>query len=111
MSLSVDWTNAIAGAVLGVVASGTVGIAIRAYTTLLDFVPKHLSTISIGSSFEEFWAHGRGDNYDAVLWIAIRNLGGSPLYIARGVYFPDRACIIPIYAEARRSQKYPRGYE
>jgi hypothetical protein len=111
MSVEVDWTNAIAGAVLGVVASGIAGAAVRAYTTLLDFIPKRLTTVSIGSSFEQFFARGPGDNYSAVLWIAIRNLGGSPLYVARAVYFPDRSGLIPVYAEARHSQKYTRGYE
>lgn len=55
----IDWTNAVAGAVLGVVASGLAGAAVRAYTTLLDFVPKRLTTVSIGSSFERFLARVR----------------------------------------------------
>jgi hypothetical protein len=74
-------------------------------------VPRRLLTVSIGSSIEPFYARGLGDNYDSALLIYIRNQGGKPLYIARAVYFRDRAAKVPIYADAWLSQKYPSGYE
>ncbi len=43
--------------------------------------------------------------------IFIRNESGKTLYISRAVYFRDKLGEIPIYANARPSQKHPGGYE
>jgi hypothetical protein len=109
---NVDWVNGVVGAILGVIASSAIALLVRLYTTAFDFIPRRLLTLSIGSSLEPFRARGPGDNYNATLMVYIRNQSGSPLYIVRAVYFRGApAKRLPLYPNARRSQKYPRGYE
>ena len=93
------------GAVGSIVAVG----ALRLFTSVLDFLPRQLHDVSIGTSYESFHARGPGDTYDHVLWIRFRNSSSVPIFIARCVYFaPPR---MPVYENARRSQKYRRAYE
>lgn len=107
----VDWLNGIAGAILGVVATSLVTVLIRLYTSIFDFVPRRLLTIGVGSAFEELFVRAYGEKYNDVLMIYIRNHSGQPLYVARAVYFRDRAKKMPLYPDAWRSLKYSKGYE
>ncbi|MCA2407160.1 hypothetical protein GYN07_28855 (plasmid) [Rhizobium leguminosarum bv. viciae 248] len=96
---------------LGIVGTGITTLLVSIFTSLFDFIPRRLTTLGIGSSIEAFMARGPGDNYDWVLHIGIRNLGGRPLYIVRAVYFVDQRSNFRIYHNARHSQKYHKGYE
>ena len=75
-----------------------------------DFLPRRLESLSIGSHFGGFSATAPGDQYQHALFIDISNQGGLPLYVVRAVYIPDGKDL-PIYINARRSQKKTRGYE
>lgn len=96
---------------IGAIGSLVAAALLRLGTGVLDFVPRRMNDLSIGTSFGPFHARGPGDNYDNVLSIRIRNNGSSSLFIVRCVYFLGSAQRVPIYVDARPSQKYRRGYE
>ena len=95
---------------IGVLGGLVTAALLRFIGHAFDFVPRKISDIGIGSSFEPFTARGPGDNYDNVLWLRIQNHSASPIYIIRAVYFAKNANI-PVYSNAVRSQKYQNGYE
>jgi len=82
----------------------------RWFFNWFDFLPRRLDTIGIGTYFASFYASAPGDQYNHALFIEVTNHGGLPLYIVRAVYIPGRM-MIPIYVNARKSQKKTRGYE
>lgn len=50
-----------------------------------------------------------GDRYDDVLWIQLRNLGTSPLFVVRAGLKNTNG--LPLYVNARRSQAIRNTYE
>jgi hypothetical protein len=105
MDLANPWVAIVIGAAGSLLAAGL----IRFVGGVGDFLPRRVDTLSIGSSFQPFRARERGDNYDAALWIQLRNLGASPLFVARAGYRNSNK--LPVYVNARRSQALRNTYE
>lgn len=93
------------GALGSLVAAGAIGIV----NGVGEFLPRNLTDIGIGSSFEPFHAEGPGDHYKACLWLRFHNHGSDALFIVRCVF--ENTGRLPVYANALRSQKYRRAYE
>ena len=93
------------GAIGSLVAAGAIGIV----NGLAEFLPRNLTDIGLGSSFEPFQAQGPGDNYKACLWLRFHNYGSDVLFIVRCVF--ENTGGLPVYANALRSQKYRSAYE
>src|SRR2546430_5317775 len=105
MDLANPWIAIVIGAVGSLLATGL----IRLVGGVGDFLPRRVDTLSIGSSFQPFRARGVGDNYDSVLWMQLRNLGASPLFIVRARFRNTNE--LPLYVNARRSQARGSTYE
>lgn len=97
--------------IIGAIGSLLATYVLRLKTSFLEFIPRKLSGLTVISSFQGFYANSPGDRYNNVLWIRIRNTGAHVLYVARAVYFRDRAGKVPIYVNASISQKYRKGFE
>jgi hypothetical protein len=105
MDLSNPWIALIIGAAGSLLAAALIRLA----AGVGDFLPRKIGTLSIGSSFQPFRARGVGDRYDDVLWIQLRNLGKSPLFVARAGFRNTGG--LPIYVNARRSLALRNAYE
>lgn len=104
-----DLANPYVAIVIGAAGSLLAAGLVRLLGGVGDFLPRRIDTVSIGSSFQPFQARGVGDNYDSVLWIQLRNLGNSPLFVARAAFRNTNN--LPVYVNARHSQALRRAYE
>ncbi|WP_313914068.1 hypothetical protein [Tahibacter sp.] len=105
MDLANPWVALIIGAAGSLLAAAL----IRLVAGIGDFLPRKIETLSVGSSFQPFRATGVGDRYDDVLWIQLRNVGKSPLFVVRAGFRNTDG--LPIYVNARRSQALRNAYE
>lgn len=104
-----DVTNLWAAIVIGAAGSLAAAGLLRIAGGVGEFLPRRVETLSIGSSFQPFRARDTGDDYDAVLWIQLRNLGASPLFVVRAGFRNTNK--LPVYVNARRSQAWRNTYE
>ncbi|UEM08038.1 hypothetical protein JL101_035905 (plasmid) [Skermanella rosea] len=108
---SIDWVNGLTGAFLGFIVTVILTYIINYFTSVLEFWPRRLECITIITTFIPFFANGRGDTYNDVLYIRIRNNDGNFIVIYRAVFLINDKKPLPMYENASISQKYPEGYE
>ena len=78
-----DLANPLVAIVIGAAGSLVAAGLIRFVGGVGDFLPRRVDTLRLGSLFQPFRARGTGDNYDAVMWMQLRSLGTSPLFVVR----------------------------
>jgi hypothetical protein len=107
--LSLPWLDLLTKFLFALGGAG-MAYAGRRLFNWFDFIPRRLESIGIGTHFGGLRASGPGDQYNHALFVNITNHGGLPLYIVRAIYLSGKVAV-PIYVNARRSQKKTKGYE
>jgi len=64
---------------IGILGGLITALILRFTTHILEYVPRRLYSLGIGTSFERFSVNDPGDTYSSILRISIRNHGGEPL--------------------------------